>query len=225
MKDLRGFFRGNLANIYKSIPNYCIKFPINDFYIKKIIKDENVKNVKQLKFKNLFQAGLLTGFVQTSITYPIDLIRTRIMQDSKMIGKEISMFKCFKQTIKNEGIVSLYKGFKPAILTSPIYIGLQLSSYQYFKNQSNILSNPFIAGGLAGLFSQTIMYPGDTIKKQLQIDGMRKNNYNGLFDCINKIYKEYGIAGYYRGIRINMIKSIPEITLKFYIYNLAKDYF
>ena len=140
-----------------------------------------------------------------------------------MIGKEISMGKCLNETIKKEGFFSLYKGFKPAILTSPIYIGLQLSSYQYLKNQENILSNPFIAGGLAGLFSQTIMYPGDTIKKQLQIDGMKKKNYNGMIDCIIKIYKRYGINGYYRGIKINMIKSIPEITLKFYIYDLVKN--
>ncbi len=74
-----GLFKGNLANIYKSIPNYCIKFPLNEFYLRKIIKNENASSIKELNFNQLFYCGLLTGTVQTSITYPIDLVRTRIM--------------------------------------------------------------------------------------------------------------------------------------------------
>ena len=29
-----GFYIGNMINIYRAIPNYCLKFPLNDLYLK-----------------------------------------------------------------------------------------------------------------------------------------------------------------------------------------------
>jgi hypothetical protein len=50
-----------------------------------------------------------------------------------------------------------------------------------------------------------------------------KKHY-GLINCIVNIYKENGIKGFYRGLFINSIKSIPEISIKFTIFELCKKY-
>lgn len=225
-EGITGFYKGNTANIYKSIPNYCLKFPLNDLYIHNIIKKSKYKTIKELPFNELLKAGLFTGIIQTSCAYPLDLIRTRIIQDTNMIQQKNNMTNCLIQTVKKEGVFALYKGFVPAILTTPIYIGLQLSIFQYIKNQDNILSNTLIAGASAGLISQSIMYPGDTIKRHLQINGMNdKVKYNGMKECILNIYKSDGLAGFYKGIKLNSIKSIPEIAIKFSIYEYVKQIF
>ena len=223
-EGVRGFYKGNTANIYKSIPNYCLKFPLNDLYIHKIIKDKNYKTVKELPFQELLQAGLFTGVMQTSCAYPLDLIRTRVTQDKNMLEQKMTIGKCLIETVKQEGITALYKGFTPAITTTPIYIGLQLSTFQYLKNQDHILSNTLLAGATAGVLSQSIMYPGDTIKRQMQINGMNKNTqYNSVRECIMNIYKKHGIQGFYKGIMLNSVKSIPEIAIKFSIYEYVKQ--
>jgi len=223
-EGFRGFFKGNMVNIYKSVPNYCLKFPLNDLYINRIISKTQYSSIRELPFNELLKAGIFTGIIQTSCTYPIDLVRTRITQDANMLKQKVSMSRCFIDTIKNEGAVGLYRGFSPAIMTTPIYIGLQLSCFQYFRNQDNIFSNSLIAGATAGFISQGIMYPGDTVKRQLQINGMNNHTqYNGLTECIINIYKKQGLGGFYKGIMLNSIKSIPEIAIKFTIYEYIKE--
>lgn len=217
-----GFYKGNMINIYRAIPNYCLKFPLNDLYLKSIIKDTKHKSIKELPFNELLKAGVFTGSIQTTIMYPIDVIRTRIIQDKDMIHKKTTVVSCLTSTVKKEGFKSLYNGFIPAILTSPLYIGLQLSLYQSFKNKEDILSNSLIAGGLSGVISQSIMYPGDTIKRHLQINGFGTKKYSNLRECIYTIYKNEGVAGFYKGIKLNSIKSIPEIAIKFTIYEQMK---
>ena len=222
-EGILGFYKGNLINIYRSIPNYCLKFPLNDFYIKSVVSDSKYKSIKELPFNELLKAGIVTGTIQTTLVYPIDVIRTRLIQDKDMINKKTNMIKCLKDTVKKEGFKSLYNGFTPAILSSPLYIGLQLSVYQNFKNRDDILSNSLIAGGLSGIISQSIMYPGDTIKRHLQLNGFEKKEYTSLRNCIYTIYKKEGISGFYKGIKVNSIKSIPEIALKFTIYEQIKN--
>ena len=79
---------------------------------------------------------------------------------------------------------------------------------------------------MAGLISQSLMYPGDTVKRQLQINGMNGiKKYNNILDCINYIYSKNGIKGFYKGLIINSIKSIPEIAIKFTIYEYVKSLF
>ncbi len=50
-----GFYKGNLANIAKSIPNYCIKFPINEFYINYLLNKHKLTSRKELSFYQLLQ--------------------------------------------------------------------------------------------------------------------------------------------------------------------------
>ena len=64
-----------------------------------------------------------------------------------------------------------------------------------------------------------IMYPTDTIKKNLQINNS-KQKYKGLYDCTHTIYKNNGIKGF----RLNFIKTIPQVAIKFTSYDLIKFY-
>ena len=221
-EGIKGLYKGNLINISKAVPNYCMKFTLNEYYIKYLLKKNNCKSINNLKFINLLEAGVITGAVQTTLVYPIDLVRTRIIQDKQMLGKDISIYKCARDLIKKKGLLSLYTGFTPAIASAPFYVGLSLANYQYLKRKDNILSNSFIAGGIAGVTSQTLTYPGDTIKKQMQINGMKSTRYTGITDCIKTMYKQNGMKGFYRGFWINTFKAAPEIGLKFLVYELVK---
>ena len=96
------------------------------------------------------------------------------------------------------------------------------------KNETTNYIHPLwlmLAGSSAGLIAQTMAYWGDTIKKQMQTDGINgKKIYKGSLDCIIKIYKKNGIHGFYQGIILNSIKCIPESSLQFTIYEISKNY-
>ena len=48
-----------------------------------------------------------------------------------------------------------------------------------------------VGGGLAGLFSVSITYPTDLIRRRLQLQGFDKTvpKYNGILDACHKIFK------------------------------------
>ena len=64
-EGIKSFFKGNTANIYRSIPNYCLKFPLNEIYLNHIVKHSKFKSIKDLPFFELLKAGTFTGLVQT----------------------------------------------------------------------------------------------------------------------------------------------------------------
>jgi hypothetical protein len=41
--------------------------------------------------------------------------------------------------------------------------------------------------------------------------------YNGIIDCVKKIYKHDGIGGFYRGLYATYIKLFPTFAVQYYI--------
>ena len=96
--------------------------------------------------------------------------------------------------------------------------------YHYYKNElnkHNIEYNiqNFISGGLSGLSAITITYPTDLIRKRLQIQNFDKHvpKYNGIIDCIKKIYLTEGIKGLYRGLPASYVKIFFTFGIQFYL--------
>jgi len=59
-----------------------------------------------------FLASLVAGFIAAASTSPVDVIKTRIMNDKKRIIYKNS-FDCFIKILKTEGLIGFYKGFIP----------------------------------------------------------------------------------------------------------------
>ena len=225
---IKGLYYGNGANIIRILPVYSLKFMFNDLY-KTFFLNKN-QSIKDITFKQLMMSGMLAGISQSTITYPLETIRTRLSIDNNM-GRYNGIINCGIHTVKKEGIKALYKGYSVTFLSTPIYVGLQMSLYEIFKRQikeNNISGNYTIlcmlCGASAGLIAQTTAYWGDTIKKQMQTDGIKQKKYTGLYDCVTKIYKKNGIKGFYPGIKLNSIKCIPEASIQFVVYDICKTY-
>lgn len=217
-EGFQGFFKGNLINIYSRIPSYAMKFPLNDLsqnYLKS-------KKKENLTFPEKLLVGTLVGSVQIPVSYPFDVIKTRIYLDKSMSSINNSKVISYtKNMIKLEGFRSLYKGFLGTCLTYPLYVGLQMSIFYEMQDREQ---NIFVSGATAGLIAQTSMYPGDTLKKHLQLNGIHntKNNYKGIVDCLVKLYKKNGISVFYTGLKTNIIKSLPGATIQFTVYEYMK---
>ena len=224
----RGFYYGNGANIARILPAYSLKFMFNDTYKTAFLREG--QQVSQMGFGQLLGAGMLAGFSQATITYPLETIRTRLSLDSAM-GRQTGIMDCAIRTIRKEGVRALYSGYIVTFLSTPLYVGLQMSLYDVFKRKlpkdpETGRSSPMysmLAGACAGLIAQTSAYWGDTIKKQMQANGVNgEKKYSGFVDCVTKIYRSGGLRSFYPGIALNSIKCIPEAGIQFAVYDFCK---
>lgn len=211
-EGIKGLYYGNLTNIYRTTPSYIFKFTLNDKF-KSLFQTNNEK----LTFNQLMISGICSGFLTTTICYPFDFIRTQFSLDNKMSTRHKNFINCGLYIIKNEGIMNLYKGSKIAFISMPGYIATQFSVYQYLKDNQY---NTFTSSVIAGAISQTIFYPGDSIKRTMMLNN---KDYNGLVDCVKKIYKRNGIKGIYAGYITNFVKMIPEVYIQFTTYEFLKN--
>ena len=77
----------------------------------------------------------------------------------------------------------------------------------FIKNDSNA---SFIAGGVAGAISRTVVSPFERAKILLQLQGPGSQQaYQGMFPTIFKMYREEGWRGLFRGNLLNCVRIFP----------------
>jgi len=294
-----GFFslyNGNGANILRVVPAYAFKFYFNDTF-KDLVKRPNQK-LEKLSFSQLMVAGSAAGCCQIMITYPLDVLRTRLALTVDQAGgaKFKGIGDCFLQTVQKEGLHSIYKGMGPTIISGTPYIALQMTFYEVFqkifkqtaknlkgnpppvaksmgglssstdgdtnklsqltsvKNKNSDLSNnnnnnihiiisnnnepkfnffsvdvlwKLLSGACAGLMAQTITYPGDTVRRRMQCNGIGGEHlfYQTSWDAIVKIYRQEGWTAFFKGVKANSVACIPGAAIQFLAYEYLKVLF
>ncbi|PJF18400.1 PRMT5-domain-containing protein [Paramicrosporidium saccamoebae] len=132
--------------------------------------------------------------------------------------------------IREEGPRGLYKGMGPSLAQVVPYMGIVFAAYERSKrtllaaqvteNTANVLS-----GMISGFVSKLIMMPVDVIRKRLQIQGSQYRVYilkdlpiyNGFFDCIKSIWRVEGPRGFFSGLSLALLKSVPATTTTFLV--------
>lgn len=61
---------------------------------------------------------------------------------------------------------------------------------------------------MAGCFSTLGNNPFDVVKTQMQSSGA-KQRYSGTADCFVKVFREEGVAGFYKGVVPRMGRVVP----------------
>lgn len=77
----------------------------------------------------------MAGVVSTSATYPLDLARARMAVTNETRYKNIRAV--FKEIIRKEGYLKLYKGYLPTLLGVVPYAGTSFFTYETLKRLHN----------------------------------------------------------------------------------------
>jgi len=88
--------------------------------------------------------------------------------------------------------------------------------------------SPYLFGGLAAMFAETITFPVDTAKTRLQLQGQdcdkwKLQRYRGMVHCLVSLVREEGVASLYQGISPALIRQAVYGTIKFGLYYSAKE--
>lgn len=127
----------------------------------------------------------------------------------------------------SQGVKGFYRGLKASMLGAIPYEGFKFGFFAFFKPyrpaaiENNTVWN-MVCGALAGALGSTIMYPNDTIRRILQVQGSvaekgylsasnkPKQPYSGMVQCYRDTYQRFGLKRFYRGLGITPGPLIQE---------------
>lgn len=82
----------------------------------------------------------------------------------------------------------------------------------------------FLAGGVAGAVSRTVVSPLERTKIILQVQGPGSAAYQGVIPALAKMWREEGWRGYMRGNGTNCIRIVPYSAVQFSSYTIYKSF-
>eukprot|EP01094_Clydonella_sp_ATCC50884_P025278 TRINITY_DN6587_c0_g1_i2.p1 TRINITY_DN6587_c0_g1~~TRINITY_DN6587_c0_g1_i2.p1 ORF type:complete len:260 (-),score=81.55 TRINITY_DN6587_c0_g1_i2:189-968(-) len=226
-EGVRGLYRGNGANVVRVVPVYALKFSFNDTF-----KDMLRSPGEQLSTGKMLLAGSMAGMFQTSVTYPLDMIRTRLSMAAVSHAQYKGIVDCGVQILRTEGVLAWYKGFGATILSATPYVGLQMTFYDLWKRvlfeyTGDNVPARVLCGALSGLAAQSITFPGDVIRRRMQVQGVggEPRIYHSTWQCVLGTWRHEGVRGFFKGLTVNAVRALPGAGIQFAAYDSLKSLF
>ena len=143
-----------------------------------------------LSFGQKIICGGLTGVVASTLTYPMDIVKTYLtINESRDI--KISMLQQTKMIVAEHGPLGLYKGWSLSMIGIAPFIGIKMATFDWLMYRfSPDKSNPYVRyynlglGALAGTIAVTFTYPIDLTRRLMQLNGTPGHSYTSMADCM-----------------------------------------
>jgi solute carrier family 25 thiamine pyrophosphate transporter 19 len=182
-----------------------------------------------------FASGAAAGAAATTATYPLDLLRTRFAAQARDRVYP-SILASLKHIARHEGPTGFFRGLGAGVSQIVPYMGLFFAAYEGLKPvmADSPVPLPFgtsdaAAGVVASVLSKTAVYPLDTTRKRLQVQGPTLTRYahgniptyKGVVSTVLRIAKHEGRSGLYRGLTVSLLKAAPASAVTMWTYERA----
>jgi len=181
--------------------------------------------------------SLFSGFVASLIGNPSDLVLVRFQSDATLPLNERrnyrNVFHAFSTIVKEEGLVTLWRGSTTTILRAmSLNLGM-LGPYDEVKERLNkwkgskdTRSTRLTASAIAGLLAALASLPADNLKTKFQkmkagADG--KLPYKGILDCLGKTIKNEGVLGLWVGFPTYYFRVAPHAMIALLTQDFLHD--
>lgn len=111
---MAGIYRGAGATICRDAPACGIYFCGNSYFLKQLNYSDRDSSVIQLS--KLMIAGGIAGVLSWIISFPLDVIKSRMQADNLKRIQYKSMSDCYRQITSTNGRQVLLRGINPALL-------------------------------------------------------------------------------------------------------------
>lgn len=181
------------------------------------------QTIHQSSYKG-FTGGVVSGAAKLAVGHPFDTIKVRLQVSDK--GLFQGPLDCLYKTLRNEGVLGLYKGATPPLIgwmaSDSVMLGsltlyrrlllehafTDLEPQAGYRSATSVSERlPLVghayAGALAGWTVSLVACPIDQIKGRLQVQyaaDKSKRFYRGPVDCARRIVQSHGIRGLYHGL-------------------------
>uniref|UniRef100_A0AAQ4PMU4 EF-hand domain-containing protein n=1 Tax=Gasterosteus aculeatus aculeatus TaxID=481459 RepID=A0AAQ4PMU4_GASAC len=173
-------------------------------------------------------AGGAAGAVSRTFTAPLDRLKV-MMQVYGTRTNNMCIMTGMMQMIKEGGMRSLWRGNGVNIIKIAPESALKFMAYEQIKQligsdkASLNIAERFVAGSLAGVIAQSIIYPMEVLKTRLAL--RTTGQYSGISDCAKHIFRREGLRAFYKGYVPNMLGIVPYAGIDLAVYEtLRNDY-
>ncbi|CAH9133427.1 unnamed protein product [Cuscuta epithymum] len=234
-EGFRAFWKGNLVTIAHRLPYSSISFYAFERYKNLLQFMLGVQSQGENLSADLcvrLVGGGLSGITAASVTYPLDLVRTRLAAQTSTVYYR-GIWHTLNTIKREEGVRGLYRGLGATLLGVGPNLAISFSVYdtartywQIHRPGDSIVLVSLACGSMSGIASSTVTFPLDLVRRRMQLEGAggRARVYkNGLFGTLRHIINAEGVRGLYRGILPEYYKVVPSIGIVFMTYEKVKD--
>lgn len=180
-----------------------------------------------------FISGASAGAAATAATYPLDLLRTRFAAQGNDDRVYTSLRRAIAMIGRDEGPHGFFRGLTPALWQIVPFMGMFFSVYEALRHPLSQTNLPFgggsaVAGTMASIIAKTGVFPLDTVRKRIQVQGPTRSRYVhknipdygrlGTVGMIRTILKNEGMRGLYRGLTVSLLKAAPASAVTVWTY-------
>jgi hypothetical protein len=203
---------------------------------KKRVVDEiiTITNKSKLTQKEQIRKRLWAGTMSTicvrTLLAPLERLKTEYLFNRS----KDALFQTAKIVFKNEGVIGFWKGNFVNICRTAPFKAINFSAFDTYrtaiKKTFDVKENTaldeislLISGAFACGTAVTICYPMDVVRTRLVVKG-GKEKYKNIVSCVRILYREEGLASFYRGILPAMAQMTPNAAVYYSVYNSLKQY-
>nr|XP_023021134.1 mitochondrial 2-oxodicarboxylate carrier [Leptinotarsa decemlineata] len=182
-------------------------------------------------------SGGSAGFVEVCIVHPLDLVKTRLQIQSKVLNKNdpksyTGLADCFRKMYKHEGLFSFWKGILPPILAETPKRAVKFFTFEQYK-QLFMFGSPtptpltFSLAGLgAGTTEAILVNPFEVVKVTLQANKAHSGEIPSTWAVTRQIVTENGLGlrGLNKGITATIARNGVFNMVYFGFYHSVKGF-
>jgi solute carrier family 25 folate transporter 32 len=189
-------------------------------------------------------AAMLAGATGTVCTHPLWVIKTRFMTQPLGEPRYQHTIDAFFTIYRTEGPKAFYRGMVPSLLGIS-HVAVQFPFYEYLKTwcarrrdtDVSSLTSPeiLLCSSLSKMTASIATYPHEVIRTRLQVQRhllssaensgvsvpeSHSHRYYGVIKTGAKIVSEEGWRGLYKGLSINLVRTVPNSAITLLTYEL-----
>ncbi|KAL0407643.1 UNVERIFIED_CONTAM: Adenine nucleotide transporter BT1, chloroplastic/mitochondrial [Sesamum radiatum] len=220
-----GLFRGNFVNVIRVAPSKAIELFVYDT-VNKNLSPKPGENPK-LPIPPSLVAGACAGVSSTLVTYPLELLKTRLTIQR---GEYNGLLDAFVKVLQEGGPGELYRGLTPSLIgvipyTAANYCAYDTlrKAYKIFKQEKIGNIETLLIGSAAGAISSSATFPLEVARKHMQVGAVsRRQVYKNVLHALASILEHEGIVGLYKGLGPSCLKLVPAAGISFMCYKACK---
>eukprot|EP01084_Bolivina_argentea_P202269 345642_1 len=169
-------------------------------------------------------AGFVGGVVSIYVGLPLDTIKVRLQTQGFLFKNTID---CGYKTVRKEGLIALWKGAMPALMTGVMENAVVFSANGFLHGifcepgEIPTFKKLCFLNGTSAVFSGFAICPSEVIKCRLQTC-LDYGEGSHILPVIKELYKTDGFIGFFRGLSATWLRDIPFYMVFFGSYTYYK---
>lgn len=166
-----------------------------------------------------FAVGCGAGLFSTLVTYPFDLLRTRLAANCTSAFHSLTVTS--RAIWAESGPAGFLAGLRPTLVSTVATSGCFFWAYSISRSIVQSHSDKFygleaICGFVAGATAKAATFPLDTLRKRMQMTLQQK-----AVQTFFRYLAKHGVFGFYRGFGVSLLKSAPSSAISVATYEYA----